>query len=295
MKQALTRHAMWLLFATQAATAYAADERLMLWEIRGARSSVYLYGSVHVCRPECYPLDRTVLQHFDASPVLAVELDPARADTRSKLMSAALLPTRERLSERLAPEDRAMLSSVLESLGISEAVIDTYQPWMVTTLIAVMSAQRLGYEASLGVDVWLMQRAASQGKPVVELETVERQIRALSGGSTSEQLDALKRSLGMVRDGRSASYLADLVSAWRSGNIQRIGELTLEGTPADSSLIAGLLDERNVEMVQRLDRWLRDGQQAFVAIGAAHMSGPNGIPALLRKRGYKVQQLRDAP
>jgi uncharacterized protein YbaP (TraB family) len=36
---------------------------------------------------------------------------------------------------------------------------------------------------------------------------------------------------------------------------------------------------------------LRSGKTYFVVVGAGHMGGPNGLLALLRSRGYRIEQL----
>lgn len=279
------------LAALQTSAAFAAAERLMLWEVRGAKATVYLYGSIHVCKPGCFPLDKMVLQRFDTSGEFALELDPERPETREKVMNAALLPPGESLKTKLDAQDRALYSRVLASLGLAEAAVSTFQPWMAGILVTIVSAQQEGYEAANGVDLWLLRRAVKQGKSIVELETVDRQIAALSGGTEAEQIEALKISLGLVQSGRAGDYLRDLVNAWRNGDIQRIGELTQESVPNGSGYAYDLLDRRNLEMSDRIEELLRQGRRVFVAVGAAHMTGANGIPTLLRNRGYKVRQV----
>ena len=284
-----------LCLAAWNATPSLAAERLMLWEASGARATVYLYGSIHVCKPDCFPLDKAVLRRFDASHALAVELDPEKPDARDKLMAAAILPNGEQLNDKLDADTRARLSKVLAKLGVSEAAVSAYQPWMVSTLITVLSAQRLGYDPALGVDAWLMKRANAQQKPILELETVERQITALSGGTEDEQLDGLRLVLKLIQSDRAKGYLAELLEAWRDGNSEHIDALTQESMPSGSSLSAELIDQRNAEMAERIAKFLQQNRKIFVAVGAAHLSGPKGIPALLGKKGFRVKQIGDAP
>lgn len=282
----------WLvLLAAHARPGWATADPLMLWEARTEQASVYLFGSIHVCRPDCYPLDKAVLRRFDKSPMLAVELDPLRPDAAAKLRAAGTLPTGERLSDRLAPADRRALSEAISALGLPTDEVAGYRPWLANALVTITSAQQLGYAASLGLDVWLMQRAAAQGKPVVELETVERQIEALSAGNEKEQLDALSLSLGMVRSGRARVHLTELFSAWQAGNIERVDAITRSSIPTGSKLTVTLIDQRNADMARRIARWLKQGRSAFVAVGAAHLGGHSGILALLHKWGYRVQRI----
>jgi uncharacterized protein YbaP (TraB family) len=57
------------------------------------------------------------------------------------------------------------------------------------------------------------------------------------------------------------------------------------------SLGERLLAVRNRNWIPKIEQYLRSGQTYFVVVGAAHMGGPEGILALLRARGYKIEQL----
>ncbi len=52
-----------------------------------------------------------------------------------------------------------------------------------------------------------------------------------------------------------------------------------------------LLGARNQSWIPKIEGYLRSGKVYFVVAGAAHMGGPDGVLALLKGRGYKIEQL----
>jgi uncharacterized protein YbaP (TraB family) len=239
------------------------------------------------------PCLQAALQRLDASKALVVELDPRRSEAQSLLLAAARLPPGQSLDQQLPPAQWQALMNVASELGLPAEALAPMRPWMVSVLLSLTAAQQAGYEASQGIDLTLIQRAAEHGLALEELETVESQIAALGAGSAQEQREALMLTIDQLRSGRLATYLEALVGAWRAGDEAEIGRLLREGMPADSALSRALIEDRNIKMAARIARSMQDGRMRFVVVGAAHLIGPEGIPALLAKRGYRVRQLRD--
>ncbi|MDP5240413.1 TraB/GumN family protein [Uliginosibacterium sp. 31-16] len=278
--------------ALAAGLALAAGPKLPLWEAsKPDGATVYLFGSIHVCNAGCFPLPEKVLRRLEASQVLVVELDPKRPEAQGKLLAAAMLPAGQRLGDLLSAADWQALVGAARELGLPAEALAPLQPWMAGMLLSVASAQQAGYEIAQGVDMALMQRAAQQGMTLEELESIEEQIAALGAGSLREQQQALRLTVDLVRGGRASSYLAAMISAWRSGNAAQVNRLLNEGLPKGSTQTRALIDERNVVMSQRIVRSMQDGRSRFVVVGMAHLVGPQGVPALLGRQGYRVRQL----
>lgn len=278
-----------LIFALLCAPAQAAGARLPLWEASGAQGTVYLFGSVHVCNASCFPLPSAVLRRVDASKVLAVELDPQRSDIQEKLMGAAMLPAGKSLTSLFSNTQWQDLVSASIEVGLPSEILAPMQPWMADMMLGIAAAQKAGYDVSQGVDVNLMQRASERGLVIEELETIDMQIAAISGGSQSEQLDALKLTVAQLRSGRTAQYLEALVRGWKSGDADGMDRLIRE------TMVPGqmrtLIDQRNVAMSDKIVRNMADGKTRFVVVGMGHLVGTDGIPQLLKRRGYRVRQI----
>lgn len=276
----------------QAGVAFAAQP-LMLWEASGRGGTVYLFGSIHVCTAACFPLSPSILERFDASDALLVELDAEQRDARKSLLEAGRLRSGKTLSSMLTPSGRALLRQVLTSLDVPPDAVESYRPWLVALMLSVQAANRAGFDTSQGIDVSLMARGRAQRKPLLELESADRQVLALSAGSDAEQIEALQRQLEQIASGKSSAMLNDLLQAWKAGDTDAIVKMLAEDMPEDSTQAKALLTTRNREMAKAISARSRQGGRYFVVIGAAHLVGRTGVPALLAQQGFRVQQIRD--
>lgn len=279
---------LWVLACSQA----QAGERLMLWEAHGTQGTVYLFGSIHVCKASCFPLDASVTNRLAKSDAFVLELDPTRAEVQTSLFAAAIPPPGEHLQHKLSTRDWQALNRSLAALGLPSHTAASFRPWMLGLLISMQAAQQAGFDVSQGVDLWMLKRARELGKPVLELETVERQIAAASSGSEREQLDALRLLVEQQQSGSLPRMLEEMRQAWARGDSGRLETLLNEGTPAGSSITHELIDRRNAEMAKTLQAMLAPSvRKLFVVVGAGHLIGQQGIPARLARQGFKVRQL----
>jgi len=96
--------------------------------------------------------------------------------------------------------------------------------------------------------------------------------------------------------GKSKAVLARMATAWTDGNLAE-----LEGyerwcdclnSAAERASMKRLLDDRNPLLAAAIDKVHAGGRPTFAAVGSLHMIGPRGLPALMRERGYVVEQVR---
>ena len=98
-----------------------------------------------------------------------------------------MLPTERRLDEHLPPALRPRLAAALAAVGVADAPAQRMQPWLLGTLMTLQAARLAGFHTEQGVDLWLATEARARGLPLVALETVERQIAAVSGGCMTKR------------------------------------------------------------------------------------------------------------
>lgn len=272
---------------------FAAGERLPLWEAsKPGRPTVYLFGSVHVCKASCFPLPESALQRLKMSEALVVELDPQRPGLQEKVLAAALLPAGQTLSGQLSGAEWQALARAAQKVGLPSEALAPMHAWMANMLLILGAAQQAGLDVSQGIDLAFMQRAQQSGLALEELETLEEQLAAIAAGSPGEQREALNLTVQQLNDNRMTPYLNGLVNAWQQGDAAAIGRLLETGMPQDSALNRALIEARNRTMSERIEQRARDGRRRFVVVGVAHLVGKNGIPALLAQRGYRVRQIK---
>ena len=279
-----------------ACPAHAADDGL-LWSVRDPVGTLrgYLFGTVHLCSAACYPLPPLASEAFSSSRLLVLELDPADPSIGRQLTRAGQLREGSgSLSARLPAEKWLALVELGAGQGLRPQLLERMQPWLVSMSLMVGAAAQLGYGPQWGVDLWLADAARRAGVELVALETVERQIAALAGGGEAAQLAALTQTIALLEGGELGDYLEAMLRAWRSGDGEALARLLEVG--ADEAELAPLLEQllaqRNHEMAARVAQLIARPGPVFVAVGAAHLDGPEGLAAQLERLGFGLERLR---
>lgn len=282
----------WLLLWAGLATAAGP---LFLWELRDAGGGLraWLYGTIHVCDAACFPLPDEVRAALSTADSLALELDLSDPAVMQRLGEAALLPAGGRLQTQLPAALWPRLVLAATRMGLPAEAVQRLQPWMLSTLLTVRLADTVGFRTDQGVDLWLAGVAKAANKPLWALETVERQIAALSGGGDAAQLAALTEAVELIESGEARAYFQRMLAAWRAGDAAALDHLLREELSSEAMvpLFVEMLDRRNREMADTLIQHLAKGGRPFVVVGAGHFGGASGLLAELTGRGYRLRQV----
>ncbi len=284
------------LFAalTLLVTPALAGEKSFLWKIQSKSATVYILGSLHMAKPDIYPLPQKIEESFAKSAVLALEADPAKAQNTAllrQMLAAAAYAKGGTLKEHLSRETFELARREIERLGLSMETFSRIKPWFLAMSIETLELQRLDYDPANGIDIYFAGKAAGE-KQIVELESFDYQIRLLNGFSDREQelflLYTLKE-MATLRD-----EIEELMAAWRGGDaksMERLVTRTLIESPELRPIYAKLFYKRNREMTARIEQLLKGKQTVFVAVGAAHLVGKEGIIEQLKGKGFTEEQM----
>lgn len=278
--------ALWL----SAAPAWAA---LYLWQVAAPGAVVYLFGSLHVCRADCFPLPKPVLAALDKADTFALELDPEAPEVRAQVLERALYPAGDSLDRHIDPQLLADLKTEMDRLGAPLEPMLRMRPWMAGTTLTMIAAMQAGYQPDKGIDAWLLARAREQGKRVVALETAELQIDAMDRLPPQDQALLIRQSLQLLARDQAKGLFQSMLDAWRRGDGAALDALMrtgLESEPRAEVVFESMLTGRNPAMTARIEEFLRAGGSAFVVVGAGHLAGKGSIVELLRAKGYAVRQ-----
>lgn len=269
----------------------AAQEKSLLWEVSEAGKSLFLLGSIHYLRPENYPLNRAILDAFDASKQLVLEIDlnntPAGAAQRLTL-EKAMYRDGSSLAENVSEETYQLTARRAAELGIDMQVVRPMKPWFVALTMVAVKLQRMGLNPRLGVDHHLAERAKRDGKPTRGLETLEFQLGMFDRLSKREQESMLRETADEVE--RLDQKIDDIVKAWLKGDRDRLEGLLLAGKRDYPELHQKIVVERNQRWLEEITKLLRQGSGAMVVVGAAHLVGREGVVEMLKARGFSVEQ-----
>ncbi len=270
---------------------------LSLFELKGRRSKVYLFGSVHLMKKNMYPLHKQVMQRFEAADHLVLEINtdavPAQ-QLQAEFTRRGILPAGSSLSDELAPQTVKQVQQVLAARGYGIEAFQHMRPWFFEQTFVAQELLVYGYDPAAGVDSYLMQQAKQSGKPILALETLEQQLDLLSNTSSKEQDLSLRYTFELLAERSAQSELNRLVVDWLRGDVDRMYRYMSEPVkeyPELNGYITRLLDDRNIHMAEQVYRWLRGKGSYFVVVGAGHLGGPNGLVKLLEKKGFKAKQI----
>ena len=276
-----------------AAAAQRATDHGLLWRIEKNGHTSWLYGTIHVARADWMlpgPTVRSALQQVDS---IALELDLLDKDVDRKPLTAQNSAEDRRLMAGRRGErfNKLLSAACLPDTALTQ--IRKFQPTMQLASLAVLGVRTDGLYPDFGIDLFLTTYAKSVHLPIVPLETLAQQVRVLNEivpkNEVAQQFDTV---LDAIESGEARTQTLTLANAWADSDIS-----TLEHYPqwcdclktaTDKRAFQRLVTNRNRAMADNIARVHNNGQRVFGAVGALHMIGPKGIPALLAARGYKV-------
>ena len=278
------------LFFLLAAMTQADTDRShgLLWEIsKAGQVPSHLFGTIHSEDPGVVALPAPVKQAFDAANSVVVEM---LMDTEAMMYSstAMLMLDGRSLSDVLGMPLYKQVSEAIASRGIPELVLNRMKPWA-----AAVTLSTPALETGQVLDLVLYQEALQQEKAVHGLETIQEQLDLFDSMPESDQVTLLRDAVDNLPelDAMNAELLAVYKQRDLAG-LMAINEASMQ--TGDQRLAQDfqqrVIEDRNHRMAERMQPYLRQGS-AFVAVGALHLPGEEGLLNLLEQQGYTVRRV----
>lgn len=259
-----------------------------VWVVHGKHCSVTLFGSIHVLPRGLDWEPPALAKALTQADELWFEIPAgpqSEAQAAAEAQARGYLPEGQELSSLLSPEDAQRLADFAGRHNLSLAKLNRMRPWFADLLVSSFSYMSDDAGQQDGVEAQLAQAAPQAGRKA--FETAARQVDMVSGASLGAQIASLSASLREA-DSDPEEYRR-LVDAWMKGDdreIYRHDVLTLRKDAPE--LFRILITERNAAWTRALAERLKGSGQVVVVVGAAHLLGPDGVPAKLRALGYQV-------
>lgn len=260
-----------------------------LWVVRNAHTTIYLFGTVHLLPDDThwhYPALDKALADSDS---LTIELtDDDSATMQSLVLQYGLDPTHP-LSDQLSASENAALLQAAQTAGVPGGMqtLQIMRPWLAGLTLAVEPLIKAGLDPAHGVDKLLKAQMLQAGKPVNGMETSEQQIRMLADLPTDVQLDFLRSTLRDIDKG--PAELTRLISAWKDGDTDSIARIENDEVRQQApALYQRLLVQRNQAWAGKIAAMLQQPGTVFIAVGAAHLAGPDSVQVQLHKLGVEA-------
>ncbi|WP_448663592.1 TraB/GumN family protein [Sphingomonas sp. CJ20] len=262
-----------------------------LWVVRDADTTIYLFGTVHMLRPDVRWFDDGVRKAFDDSGELVLELVMPTPEAMQALVNelgtTASGPT---LPEQLPPAAAGKLRAALPDLGMAPDALDHAEPWLAATLLSSMPLRKLGYDDKDGAERVLSDAATRAHKPVIGLETARQQLGYFDALPLPAQRALLVDTLDQLP--KAGAQIDAMVAAWSRGDADALARLMNEDLAGAPELAQALLINRNRNWAEWIRRRMDRPGTVFVAVGAGHLAGSASVQTELAKRGLKAERMQ---
>jgi uncharacterized protein len=281
-----------------AAAAATENANALLWRVeRAGKPASYLFGTMHLTDDRINALSPAVEAPLKDARRLVLEVGDLSSASFMKAFAGArdlmMFTDGRRLEQLLGEAEYVKVAGILRRSGFPAQVAGLFRPWVATLMLALSDCERRrAGEGLLPLDARLAKQAAARGIAVTGLETLEQQFRAMADVPEADQVEVLKASL------RTYDRIDDVVETTVQMYLGRqlgavwpfqlaLAEQSGVSPRAFDSAEKSLVFTRNLGMRDKALEPLAEGG-VFIAVGALHLPGKQGLVTLLREAGYTL-------
>ena len=263
-------------------------DRALFWSIqKNGKPAGYLLGTIHSEDPRVLDFSAEFLEKLRENSVFAMELVPDMA-MLAHLAEYMNYPAGTTLESVVGTGRYAALVSALSTYGVPADFINRMKPWA-----AMMTLSTPPPETGFFMDLSISLRASGSGLKTIGLETLEQQLSFLQDMPMEMQLDLLDQAIAEFDQVKLAHD--EMVDAYLKDDLQELQALSDEQLTGVSDVAGEYfmkfgIRARNQRMVESLWPYL-ETNRVFVAVGALHLPGDEGLINLLRRQGYELKPL----
>jgi uncharacterized protein len=273
-------------------------ERSLLWKIsgNGLKKSSFLYGTIHLIPKEEFVLTEATRTAFDGSKRVAFEIDMKEMTnirTQLGLMTKAFMAGGKTLKDLLSPEDYGLVRGKMDEKGLPSGMFERMKPMFLSMMFSSdegAGASPMGSTSSMtSVEMELFRMSKRRNIESAGLESASYQMSIFDSIPYTAQAKMLVESLRSTeKKGDGKSELDQMMELYRAQDIVAMQHMVTDEDNGLANYEDVLLNRRNQNWIPVMGRMMRE-KPTFFAVGAGHLGGPNGVVALLRKAGYRVE------
>jgi len=261
----------------------------LLWKIsgEGVKENSYLYGTIHVMPENQFSISPKIQKAFDQSRKLAMEIDLNIGLAKQiKIAKKTFLPSGQTIQNLLSPTDFEKVKSFcLDSLKIPEGKFNKYihlKPFFFSSAIA---QEQMGNTKSYEMEFNKM--AKKNRKKTLGLETMDYQLETINKISINDQAKMLMEEF----DKNPTEQFNDLLRLYLNEDLNGLYSIVTSESSQINNFNQDFLDVRNKNWIPVIESQIKVNS-TFIAVGAAHLPGENGVINLLKMKGYTVEPVK---
>jgi len=279
------------LLSAPLAEAWAAPA---LWVAKSPTAKVYLFGTMHLLEPSTAWRTPKLDAAYKEAGTVWFETDVAAVSDRkvaADLLNRYGYDVDHPLTTKLDAEHASALKAVAAHYRLSMPVVERLKPWAAAMMLIALPMMEDGLDPASGADIQLSGSAASDRKTVRAFETVDEQVHFFADMTPDAEVEFLDSTID--ENLRTSRGDVGLEAVWASGDIEKLGPaITGEMKAQYPELYETLILRRNQAWADVLAKELQGQGVELVNVGALHMVGDEGLPALLKARGFTVERLQ---
>lgn len=265
-------------------------------------TTIYLLGSIHAADDTIYPLNDTIMNSFNDSDYLAVEVNTLSLqnnfDLSLKLAEKMMYNDSTTIKNHIGDELYNKMVNFLKEKKSYSSLYDNYKPVFFESLFENLIIDDAMLKSESGIDMYFLSLASENNKKILEVESAEFQYNLLL--NTPLELDKIMIEEYIDNYDLNVSQMKDLYELWKKGDKEQLENILINSesqnvTEEEKKLMENynqsLIIDRNYGMANVLENYFEKKQNVFCVVGLGHVIGDEGIINLLQKRGYDVVQL----
>jgi uncharacterized protein YbaP (TraB family) len=277
---------------TSVAQPYKPLEKSLLWKIsgKGLSKPSYVFGTMHAICTENYFFTPKMNQAYASCNQLVLEMNLADESLLTESRTMFMLPEgitlRDYFSDAASYETFAQ--QLIEKTGLDIEMFTTLKPM---ALLSAMSMKTLPCQQTTSYETKLVEAGRERKVKVTGLETLNMQMSLINDLPREEQRMLLEETLKEIKanDGGEENQ-NQLLNLYTQQDIEGLSKM-IDQEEVMKAHAPEFLLSRNHNWANQLDDIMKK-TPSFIAVGAAHLPGDDGLINLLRKKGYTVEAVK---
>ena len=264
-----------------------------LWRIeRPGMPPSHIIGTIHVTDPRVRDLPGPIREAFENSEQAAFEMRMTPDERQAMMLRLGTSERSQPLTKLVDGKTFDKLAEYAARYGVPRDAVNKLHPFALIHLLSYPPDEHLRQaDGDLVLDLWLIQWAYDLGMRVEGLESLDEHLGFIDKVPLRDHATMLRELVAQLEE--EPHYFDRLINDYLAGDMSRVlqeFEAEAEADPGVRVFKEAILDQRNHQMVERAIPILQRGK-AFIAVGAAHLPGEEGMLNLLERRGFRITRI----